>query len=250
MDTDHDLHKKIFLRREEQLSHMEYNKEYHFYNSIAAGDMENVYKYLMNTQNTDVYNQNEYGKLSDNALQNARYHFVVAVALITRICTEHGLNREKAYTLSDLFINKMDTLKTIQDICTLHNEMIIDFTKRMQNIKKENIYSIHVMKTVEYIYMHLHENIKVSHIAKALGLNRSYLSVLFRNEMGISLHEYIIIEKIHSAEHLLTSTNMTYSEIAEYYGFSSQSHFIDCFRKITGYTPVVYRKMFYQNSEV
>lgn len=250
MNIERDLHKKTFVRREEQLSHMEYNKEYQFYSSIAMGDMENVRNYLMDTESSDIYNSEEYGILSGNALQNARYHFVVAVALITRICAEYGMNREKAYNLSDLFIQKMDSLQTIQEISILHNEMIIDFTRRMKNERKESAYSVHVVRAVEYIYIHLHDNIKTSQIAEALNISRSYLSQLFHDEMGIQLHEYIVMEKINSAKHLLTSTGMGYSEIAEYYGFSSQSHFIGCFKKITGYTPSDYRRTFYHKSEI
>lgn len=248
MNIDNDLHREAFCRREEQQSHLEYNLEYQFYNAVSLGDTEKVCKYLMNTESNDVYNEDEYGKLSNDALQNSRYHFVVAVALITRICVEHGLNREEAYTLSDLFIQKMDSLKTICDISVLHNKMIIDFTERMKKIKKEQIYSIHVIKAMDYIYIHLHEKIKVSQIAENLSLNRSYLSSLFSKETGMSINQYIISEKIKSASHMLTSSEMTYSDIAEYYGFSSQSHFANCFKKETGYTPMNYRKMFYQKS--
>ncbi len=250
MSINDELHKKIFQCREEKLCHLEYNLEYQFYNSVALGDIKTASLYLMDTEKTDVYDGKEYGRLSDNALQNARYHFVVAVAMITRVCVEHGLNREKAYTLSDLFIQKMDRTETVSGILALHNEMVIDFTERMRKIRKENIYSIHVIKAMDYIYIHLHEKIKISQIAEELSLDRSYLSSLFSAETGMSIHQYIISEKIRSASHLLTSSEMKYSEIAEYYGFSSQSHFASCFRKETGYTPMNYRKMFYQKSEV
>lgn len=250
MSINDELHKKIFQCREEKLCHLEYNLEYQFYNSVALGDIKTASLYLMDTEKTDVYDGKEYGRLSDNALQNARYHFVVAVAMITRVCVEHGLNREKAYTLSDLFIQKMDRTETVSGILALHNEMVIDFTERMRKIRKENIYSIHVIKAMDYIYIHLHEKIKISKIAEELSLDRSYLSSLFSAETGMSIHQYIISEKIRSASHLLTSSEMKYSEIAEYYGFSSQSHFASCFRKETGYTPMNYRKMFYQKSEV
>lgn len=250
MSINDELHKKIFQCREEKLCHLEYNLEYQFYNSVALGDIKTASLYLMDTEKTDVYDGKEYGRLSDNALHNARYHFVVAVAMITRVCVEHGLNREKAYTLSDLFIQKMDRTETVSGILALHNEMVIDFTERMRKIRKENIYSIHVIKAMDYIYIHLHEKIKISQIAEELSLDRSYLSSLFSAETGMSIHQYIISEKIRSASHLLTSSEMKYSEIAEYYGFSSQSHFASCFRKETGYTPMNYRKMFYQKSEV
>lgn len=251
VSVNSDLSRRLFQQREEQIRHLEYNLEFQFYNSVASGDIANVSKYLIDTnENSDIYSSKEYGKLSENALQNARYHFVVAVALITRICVEHGLERETAYTLSDLFIQKMDHLTTITDVSELHNEMVIEFTKRMREVQKENVYSIHVAKAMDYISQHLHEKIKTEQIADVLSLNRSYISSLFHQETGKTLHQYIISEKIKSAAQMLITSDVSYLDAAEYYCFSSQSHFIQCFQKETGFTPMEYRKRFYQKSGV
>ena len=96
-------------------------------------------------ENDDAYSGSEYGKLSQNSLWNARYHFVVAVALIARICVEHHMEREIAYTLSDVFVQKIDDCKTVAEIAALHNIMVRDFTKRMQLLQKA-AYSMHVAR--------------------------------------------------------------------------------------------------------
>ena len=51
------------------------------------------------------------GKLSENKLQNIRYHFVVTTAMIARYCVHNGMEQEKAYGLSDFYILKMDKCK-------------------------------------------------------------------------------------------------------------------------------------------
>lgn len=249
MSMNRDLHQQLFQRREAQMQHLEYHLEFQFYHAVASGDVKKVSQYLMDAKNEQIYSGASYGKLSNNALQNARYHFVVAVALITRICVEQGLNREVAYTLSDLFIQKMDNLQSISSITTLHNEMILDFTKRMQNARKEPACSLHVRKAMEYISMHLQEPIQTAQLADALSLNRSYLSTLFHRETGKTLHQYILSEKIHAAAELLTTSEISCSDLAAYYCFSSQSHFIQCFQKEMGDTPAEYRKRFYQKSD-
>ena len=175
---------------------------------------------------------------------------MVAVALITRICVEHGMERETAYTLSDIFIQKMDHLQTVSQVAALHNTMVVDFTKRMQKQKKENAYSIYVMRAIEYISAHLHDKLQIAEIAKAVSIHRGYLSTLFYRETGIQLHSYIMSQKIQAAAQLITTSDMPYSEIASYFSFSSQSHFIQCFRNETGYTPRQYRILFYHSSEV
>ena len=220
MSIDHDLHQMLFQQREAQTQHLEYNQEFQYYNAIASGDIENVSRYFM--------------KEDDQAYS----------------CVEHGMERETAYTLSDIFIQKMDHLQTVSQVAALHNTMVVDFTKRMQKQKKENAYSIYVMRAIEYISAHLHDKLQIAEIAKAVSIHRGYLSTLFYRETGIQLHSYIMSQKIQAAAQLITTSDMPYSEIASYFSFSSQSHFIQCFRNETGYTPRQYRILFYHSSEV
>lgn len=51
--------------------------------------------------------------------------------MITRLCVEHGLEQELAYTMSDLYINKMDELQQAEAIISLQNDMLLDFTQKM-----------------------------------------------------------------------------------------------------------------------
>ncbi|WP_289027554.1 AraC family transcriptional regulator [uncultured Ruminococcus sp.] len=248
MNINQDLQEQLFRQREEQICHLDYNQEFRYYNAVASGDMESVKEYLM-PENDDAYSGSEYGKLSQNSLWNARYHFVVAVALITRICVEHHMEREIAYTLSDVFVQKIDDCKTVAEIAALHNIMVRDFTKRMQLLQKA-AYSMHVARAIDYITIHLHEKLQTGNIADAISINRGYLSTLFRQETGKSLHDYILAEKIHAAAQMITTSEMSFSEISQYYSFSSQSHFIQCFRKELGMTPLEYRKRYYRSSEV
>ena len=250
MNIEQELHKHLFQQREEQTQHLEYNLEFQFYFAVASGDMETVSRYCTAEQDETVYDGIEYGRLSENRLQNARYHFVVAVALITRVCVEQGMERETAYTLSDILIQRMDRLTTVSEISALHNAMIRDFTRRMQEVRRAHAYSIHVSKAISYISAHLHEKLTTQDIADAISLNRSYLSTLFRREIGKTLHQYLLSAKLQSAAQLLTTSEISLSEIGAYYGFASQSHFIQCFQRETGLTPMEYRRKFYQRSEV
>ena len=204
MNIEQELHKHLFQQREEQTQHLEYNLEFQFYNAVASGDMETVSRYCTAEQDETVYDGTEYGRLSENRLQNARYHFVVAVALITRVCVEQGMERETAYTLSDVLIQRMDRLTTVSEISALHNAMIRDFTRRMQEVRRAHAYSIHVSKAISYISAHLHEKLTTQDIADAISLNRSYLSTLFRREIGKTLHQYLLSAKLQSAAQLLT----------------------------------------------
>ena len=236
MRVDENLNRHLLHQREEQVQHLEYNLEYQFYHAVASGDLEQVQKYYLPEDDISIYEGAAYGRLSKDVLQNARYHFVVAGALSTRICVEHGLERETAYTLSDVFIQEMDQAVSISEITALHNQMVTKFARCMQRQQKQHAYSIHLVKAISYISAHLHEKISTKEIADALSLNRSYLSTLF--------------QKIQAAAQMLLSSDLGLSEISALYGFSSQSQFSQCFRQEIGETPFQYRKHHFQSSAV
>lgn len=242
MRLDKELNDRLFVRREEQQSHVEYREEFGFYSNVAEGNLEAVKKMLADPDNKHPYDSPVYGRLSADELRNVRYHFVVSVALITRLCVEKGLERELAYTLSDLYISKMDALSELREILSLQNEMLLDFTRKMEKLPKHRVYSMQVVRAIDYIKLHRNEHLTVEKVAEALHLNRSYLSALFSKQTGGSISAYIRREKIEAAANMLRFSDYSYADIAEYFGFASQSHFIQCFRKEMGETPLEYRR--------
>lgn len=250
MGIDKELQLSLFHQREEQRRHMEYQKEFGFYRMVVSGNIQEIRKLYSPEYLTTASKDAENGVLSKDPLRNERYHFVILAALLTRLCVENGLDREKAYTLSDLYINKMDVCMDIPSILNLHKEMVMEYTKQMANLRKENIYSIQVMKAMDYIYEHLNERILTEEIAEALQLNRSYLSSLFHKETGKTITAFIKDAKLTAAANMLKFSEYDYSDIAEYFGFASQSHFTKCFREQTGYTPKQYRAQFYQPADL
>ena len=153
--------------------------------------------------------------------------------------------REEAYTLSDLYINKIDICNDSQKILYIQGEMLLDFTGRMAAIEKKEVFALPVMQAIDYINKHLQESLTLSTIAEFLDLTPSYLSYLFKKETGTNIKEYIIKKKLKGAETMLIYSDMKASDIAEYFNFSSQSYFIACFKKATGQTPRQYRKNHY-----
>lgn len=187
------------------------------------------------------------GVLSRNALTNIKYHFVVTAAMLTRYCIDGGLEPEQAYRLSDFYILKMDTCTTVRQIADLHHEMAKDFTGKMVLQKKSSILSKPVVQCVDYIYSHIKERITVAVLAEYTGLSESYLSRVFKQNLGISISDYIREKKIEKATHLLRYSDKSIIDIANYLSFSSQSHFIQTFEDFTGMTPKKYRNKYYKS---
>lgn len=100
-----------------------------------------------------------------------------------------------------------------------------------------------VLQTIEYIHNHYMEDIAVNCIASQLNISNSYLSQIFKKELGTSIIKYIISYRIQKAEELLATSDDLIYNIAAKVGFFEIKHFSKTFKKITGLTPMQYKKI-------
>ena len=121
MGIKEDLARTEFYNRENTRNHLPYDREIAFYQSIKNGDMEEMKRLFQ------PLGAAGYGRLSGNSLRNHKYHLVITVAFITRYCIEGGLEMETAYNLSDLYIRKIDTCASIEELDELH---VVDMQKQ------------------------------------------------------------------------------------------------------------------------
>ena len=126
--------------------------------------------------------------------------------------------------------------------------MCIDYAKRMRSLRKNVICSKQVAQCIDYIYDHLHARITVEELAEHVKLNTSYLSRLFKKEVGTSISEYIRRQKLETAKNMLVYSDYRPAQIASTLAFPSQSYFTEIFHKYTGLTPKEYRKQNFQNT--
>ena len=122
-----------------------------------------------------------------------------------------------------------------------HSDLIVYFTKSVAEIKKVDIHSKNISRSIDYIELHLNERIYLNDIAKYIGIHPNYLSNIFKKEMAISISDYIIKRRIEAAANMLVFTEYSCAEISEYLSFTSQSYFIKVFKKEMSCTPNEYR---------
>ncbi len=81
----------------------------------------------------------------------------------------------------------------------------------------------------------------VEELAAALAISREHFTRIFRRDMGLSPHQYIVQQKIRLACHLLRTTSLPCKEIAECVGDNSPAHFSKQFRQLAGVSPKAFR---------
>lgn len=222
----------------DEMTHRPLSEEFLFYQAVSNGDVEAVRK---NCEQERFTANDGVGQLSRNPVTNLKYHFVITTAMITRMCGQNGMELEQSFRLSDFYIQKLDDLHTIQEIQNLHDEMVIDYTEKMHRQNQNDVISKHIAACQDYIYLHIKERITVDQLASRFGVSPSYLSRLFKKEVGISVSAYVRNKKIEAAKDLLKFSDYSMIEIANHLSFSSQSHFIQQFKEIVGITPKKYR---------
>jgi AraC-like DNA-binding protein len=105
--------------------------------------------------------------------------------------------------------------------------------ERIKNIIVEMIHYSEEIPKVNYS----------DYISEKLGYDYTYLANTFSEIKGITIQQYIIINKIERAKELLLYDNLTLTEISYKLHYSSVAHLSNQFKKITGLTPTYYKEL-------
>lgn len=241
MDINKALANATFKNREYMITHLPYEREMEFYQSVKMGNIKEVKRLFK------PFGGSDFGRLSDNALVNLKYHLIITVAFITRYCIEGGMEPETAYNLSDIYILRADRCANEEEIHTIHREIVEDYTERMHSIIKNKLYPKPILVCFDIISDNLHSKIGLNDLAEAVGLSPPYLSKLFHKEVGVTVSQYITQKRIEAAENLLKFSDYSCIEISNYLCFNSESYFIQVFKTYTKLTPKEYREKYFRS---
>ena len=222
--------------------HTTYQEESLRFHYLIAGDIRAI------EESDRIINPDIQGKLSKDPVRNLKYLFIDNTGIATRYMIEAGIPQETVYSISDVYIQKADVAKTMEEILKLNHEVWTIFVETVNEYKKENPYSKPILTCLNYIDSHFNEKITLEMVAAQIGINPCYLATLFKKETGQTFGEYILNIRIETSKALLTQTDYTFSEIAYSLAFCSQSYFTKTFHTRTGYTPREYRMKFYNTN--
>ncbi|UPK41428.1 helix-turn-helix domain-containing protein [Paenibacillus pabuli] len=166
---------------------------------------------------------------------------IIGIALAARAAIDGGLYSEIAFSVSDIYIQRLEDLRTDKEIDQCCLEAFFSLTEKVSQVK-ESQHSKIVTLCKNYIYNHRYSKITHEEIAEHAGISPNYLSVLFKKEVGIPVNEYIQQIKIEEAKHMIQFTSTPLSEIGSLLGFTDQSYFTKIFKKHTGRTPKQYQQ--------
>ena len=219
------------MNQDNAISHNSYQVEKDILSIVRNGDVDKIDRFV------DSMPYFTSGRLSKDSLRQLKNTFVVTATLISRTAIEEGMDVNDSLSLSDFYIQKVDSLESEKDIAVLNYKMVKDYTERIYEIKNLSPLCYQIKRYVEY---HLDESIKIENLTQALSIPKSTLYRRFKKENSMSVDDYINQIKIEKSKELLLSDS-SLAAIAYCLGYSSQSHFTNMFKKVTNITPSEYK---------
>ncbi len=182
------------------------------------------------------------GKVALDEIRQEKNILIGFSALLSRAAVRGGLPVETAFALVDRYDQQAELLDNYLGLTRLLMSMIIDFASQVKAIRHPVSSAKIVQQVINYINRHIDQKITTADIAESIKVERTYLCKRFKRHTGQSINECVTSMKIEESKRLLAMTNKTLSGISDHLAFSSQSYFQNVFKRLTGMTPLEYRK--------
>jgi AraC-like DNA-binding protein len=221
--------------------HLSNSTERIYLDMIRRGDTEAL------KNNFIGYTPNDIGRFANSSIKFYEYMVCASVTLACRAAIEGGAPPDSAYTMCDVYLQRLEVCKNIESMLAIHAEAKMSYAESAKIAQTQKSRNIHVEKCKTYILNNLNRHFSLDDLAKETGVNKTYLSRRFFHEEGIGIKQYTKLNRVQEAASLLKYSDLDISAIASYLCFSSQSHFGLVFKEVMKTTPQAYRtaeKMF------
>lgn len=178
---------------------------------------------------------------SRDSLRLHKNNALVLLTLCSRACITGGLSSTIAYDLNDYYASRLENCTSMSEVQKLTEAMLADYVYRVQKAKENSNISAPILNACTYIKANITEPLSIQVLAQRSGYSEYYFSHKFKEEVGISVNDYIVNEKIEQAKLLLSGTKDPIQTISDNLSFSNRSYFYTCFQKIAGMSPSEYR---------
>ena len=139
------------------------------------------------------------------------------------------------------YINKAIRIDNQQDMCAWIGNALNDFIELVYS-EQDSKKVTQLRPAVEYIEANFTRAVTLKEVAKATHLSVSRLAHLFKEQMGMTVVDYITNIRIEWAKELLLTTNKSCTEICFESGYNNQSYFTRTFKENTRMTPRQFRE--------
>jgi len=233
---DEELQAYMLQSVESDIQHTSAQTELAYLQQIREGNVEAI-----NVRVMPNFDLNSVGVMAKRSIKHFEYMICTSIALATRAAIEGGLDQVKAFSMSDLYLQRLELCQSIDEIIKVQIDMKLAFARQVRKARETRSAKSYVEKCKVYVANHLNKAVELDDIAGALGVNKAYLARKFKAETGMGVMQYLRTRRIEAAAKMLKYSDEPISTIADYFCFASQSHFGSIFRDIMKVTPHQFR---------
>lgn len=198
------------------------SKEYH----QSIKNISDDYTYITNP----VHMNNKY------IFRIHKIAFNTLVAKMIRLLEESRSDRFGKANMLDLCIN---------DLILSINRTVYEADNAGQYKDNNDLYN----NILQFIESNLDSELSLDTLADAFYMSKYYISHLFKNNLGISIHKYIIKKRLEMCKNSLLK-NESISKLYKEYGFKDYTGFFRAFKKEFGLSPKEYKEQYYKSGYV
>ena len=217
-----------------------YDQEKRFLSMIRNGDTQNIMSAFDKMSNPKVLSFLSKESLSYYA---SGYGLAILKALSRKAAEESGLSVITIDEITQKYTQLSSASNNVELQTRYQIEMIVELTKAVHNHKLSlDKYSPPIQKVIEYINLHLGDQISNEELAVSANMSISHLAKVFKKETGETMTQYIAHMRCKKAANLLKKTDLPIQEISSYVGYSDNNYFVKVFKKNYAMTPTEFRK--------
>lgn len=217
--------------------HPPFNTEMKMLQSLAMGYVNEAAAAL------EEINRQPRARLAKDPIRSLKNSLIGSCTLFTRAIIAGGVHPESAYSLSDVFILRIEETNDIRALEQLEYDMLFAFADALRE-ERQPAYGAIVNKAIAFIHDEVLNDLSLGRIARHVNVHPSYLSGLFKKETGMTVREYILRTRIEDSKYFLTHSDLPILDIAVLLGFCSQSYYARQFKRYVSMTPLQYRNKY------
>mgnify|MGYP005852418207 CR=1 FL=1 len=166
---------------------------------------------------------------------------VELLTVVSRAAAEGGVDINVLLEKNLSYITKVLNINTQEELCAWISKGLNDFIECVY--KSQDAKKITQLKpALDFIETNYDRQISMADVAKQVHLSVSRLAHLFKEQMGITLVDYLTNVRISQAKRLLLSTDKSCTTICFEVGYNNQSYFTRTFKDMVGMTPRQFRQ--------
>lgn len=205
-----------------------------FEDILKKEDKNLMFSYCQELHKSFKYSSN----YSFSFIKDVYYNLTIRVINYSKA---KNINLDSSYQ-SEALLNDILNFNNIYELKDFLWNTIDSF---FNSISNKDIISEPIDKVIEFINNHYTDpNFSLDEVSKNTFLTSSYICVIFKDFMGITLNKYITELRVNKAKELLKNSDIKMKDIAIKTGYSDGNYFTKIFKKETGYNPSDYRRNF------